>query len=317
MAARTAPEPHGEPPTRPARVPLKPFRRPQAQPETLDALELEKRRDAVRLDPGVRQHIAPPEQDDNLAKEPALVAHEAGPADGSGRLQWLGERIYRQAAAENRRTIMRLMPPRPGSVLLDVGCADGADAVRLAGHVGAAQTIGLELAADFVEAACARGVDVRQIDVTERWPLDGGSVDVVHSNQVIEHLAKTDHFMREIRRVLRPDGYAIVSTNNLASWHNVAALALGWQPLPCHVGDHCVLGNPLALTEARFDEQVHRHLRIFTGRALAELAEAHGLAVELAVGSGYYPLPTRASRFMARLDGRHAAYLVQRYRRAD
>ena len=256
------------------------------------------------------------ETDDELAQEAERAARETDRADGNGSVGSLSERIYSQALAENKRTIMRLMPPRPGSVMLDVGCADGADAVRLGSHVGAAHTIGLELADHCVEVASARGIDVRQVDITKQWPLDGGSVDVVHSNQVIEHLAKTDHCMREIRRVLRPDGYAIVSTNNLASWHNVFALALGWQPLSCHVSDECVVGNPLALSETRYGGRIHRHLRIFTGRALAELAEAHGLVVELAVGSGYYPLGARLSRFMARLDGRHAAYLVQRYRRA-
>jgi SAM-dependent methyltransferase len=249
-----------------------------------------------------------------------VIADDAVPGNSrinhlaSSRVKSLGEHIYSRAVAENKRTVMRLMPPRPGSVMLDVGCADGADAVRLASHVGAAQTIGLELADQFVEAARARGIDVRQVDITERWPLDDGSVDVVHSNQVIEHLAETDHFMREIRRVLRPDGYTIVSTNNLASWHNVFALVLGWQPLPCHVSDDFVVGNPLALREDRYGELIHRHLRIFTSRALAGLAEAHGLVVELAVGSGYYPFGARVSRFMARLDPRHAAYLVQRYR---
>ncbi len=249
--------------------------------------------------------------------EEALAApHEPQPTDERPSVNSLGGRIYCRAAAENKRTIKRLMPPRPGSVMLDVGCADGADTVGLASHVGARQTIGLELADGFVEAAYARGIDVRQVDITERWPLDDRSVDVVHSNQVIEHIAETDHFMREIRRVLRPDGYAIVSTNNLASWHNVFALALGWQPLPCHVSDECVVGNPLALSETRYGEHIHRHLRICTSRGLAGLAEAHGLVVERAVGSGYYPSGVHLSRFLARLDGRHAAYLVQRYRRA-
>jgi cyclopropane fatty-acyl-phospholipid synthase-like methyltransferase len=31
-------------------------------------------------------------------------------------------------------------------------------------------------------------------------------VDALHSNQVIEHLAVTDHFMSEIRRVLKAGG---------------------------------------------------------------------------------------------------------------
>jgi SAM-dependent methyltransferase len=249
--------------------------------------------------------------------EEALAAPlEPAQADGRRGVNSLSGQIYCRAVAENRRTIKRLMPPRPGSVMLDVGCADGIDTLHLASHIGATQAIGFELVDYFVEGASARGVDVRQVDITEPWPLDDCSVDVVHSNQVIEHLAETDHFMREIRRVLRPDGYAIVSTNNLASWHNVFALALGWQPLPCHVSDECVVGNPLALSESRYGERVHRHLRICTSRALAGLAEAHGLVVERAVGSGYYPFGVHLSRVLARLDGRHAAYLVQRYRRA-
>lgn len=225
-------------------------------------------------------------------------------------------RIYAQGAQENWRVVMSALEPRVGGVLLDVGCADGADTMRLAQRVGPERTIGLELADKFIEPARRRGIEVHETDITQRWPLDDESVDVVHSNQVIEHVAETDHFMREITRVLQPDGYAVVSTNNLASWHNIVALVLGMQPLPAHVSDEVVVGNPLALEETRYGVNIHRHLRIFTGRALTELAEAHGLAVDLAIGSGYYPLPPRAARVMARVDPRHAAYLVQRYRRA-
>jgi 2-polyprenyl-3-methyl-5-hydroxy-6-metoxy-1,4-benzoquinol methylase len=56
-------------------------------------------------------------------------------------------------------------------------------------------------------------------DLGDRVPFDAGTVDVVHYNKVIEHLRGTDYFMAEIRRILRPDGYAVVSTNNLASLH--------------------------------------------------------------------------------------------------
>lgn len=221
-----------------------------------------------------------------------------------------------QSADENRRAILALTQPRVGGTVLDVGCADGSDTERLVGKIGASSAIGLELADQFIAPARARGVDVRQADIQQSWPVEDASVDVVHSNQVIEHLAETDHFMREIRRVLRPDGYAIVSTNNLASWHNIFALILGWQPLPSHVSDDVVVGNPLAMEETRYGERIHRHLRIFTGKALSDLAKAHGLQLDRAVGSGYYPLGPRASRLMARIDARHAAYLVQRYKPA-
>jgi SAM-dependent methyltransferase len=222
--------------------------------------------------------------------------------------------VYARAAEENKAAVMSLMLPAPGGVLVDVGCADGSDAINLREHVGASAAIGLELADPYVAAARERGVDVRQADLTERWPLEDGSIDALHSNQVIEHLADTDHFMRETRRVMKPHGYAVVSTNNLSSWHNVVALALGWQPLPCHVSDDAVVGNPLAMEEIRSDQRIRRHLRIFTGKALRELAAAHGLSLDVEIGSGYYPLVGRAAHTMAQLDRRHSVYLVQRYR---
>jgi SAM-dependent methyltransferase len=225
-------------------------------------------------------------------------------------------RVYGRADEENRRTIAQLMLPARGGTLLDVGCAAGEDAIRLRDHVGAARALGLELAEQFIEQARARGVDVRRADLSAEWPVESASIDALHSNQVIEHLAGTDHFMREVRRVLAPGGYAVLSTNNLSSWHNVAALLFGFQPLPCHVSDEVPnAGNPLVLEgPGTYGEGIHRHLRLFTARALDDLASHHGLALDRAAGSGYYPLGARASRLIARVNRRHSVYLVHRYR---
>ena len=54
-----------------------------------------------------------------------------------------------------------------------------------------------------------------------------GAFDVVHANQVIEHVFDLDRFVSEIKRVLAPGGRAIICTENIASWHSVAALFLG------------------------------------------------------------------------------------------
>jgi SAM-dependent methyltransferase len=225
-------------------------------------------------------------------------------------------RIYGRADEENRRTIAQLMLPARGGILLDVGCAAGEDAIRLRDQVGAERAVGLELAEQFIEQARTRGVDVRRADLSEPWPVESGSIDALHCNQVIEHLPGTDHFMREVRRVLAPSGYAVLSTNNLSSWHNVAALLLGLQPLPSHVSDEVPnAGNPLVLEgPGTYGEGIHRHLRIFTARALDDLASHHGLALDRASGSGYYPLGPHASRVMARVDRRHSVYLVHRYK---
>ncbi len=224
---------------------------------------------------------------------------------------------YHAAAMANREAVLARMPPVPGGTLLDVGCDDGRLTVEAGRRTGAARLIGIELAPAQAAAARERGVEAHEVDLGGRWPVADASVDALHSNQVIEHMAATDHFLAEVRRVLGPGGYAVVSTNNLSSWHNVAALLLGWQPLPAHVSDRHLVGSPLSGIDADVpgDPDIHRHLRLFTGRALAELAGRHGLTPDYVGASGFYPLSGRAAALAARAAPRYAVYLVQRYHR--
>lgn len=228
------------------------------------------------------------------------------------------ERVFRATEDENRRVILGAVKPVAGGRMLDLGCADGDFTMKIAARCGAAEVHGVELVEDWAAQARGRGVDVVAADLAERLPYDDERFDLVHSNQVIEHLPRTDTFLREIRRVLRPGGHAIVSTNNLSSWHNVISLALGWQPAPCHVSDYVVVGNPTNAYDGWEQPQFgQQHLRVFTGRALAELAHYHGLALDLHRTAGYYPLPARAARLLTRADRRHGAFLVQRYVRGE
>jgi len=223
------------------------------------------------------------------------------------------ERVFKATEEENRTVILSVAEPRPGGTLLDLGCGNGSLTARVAERVGATRMVGVELEKPWIEEAKRRGVEVEEADLTQRLPFGDDAFDVVHSNQVIEHLASTDHFMREIARVLKPGGYAIVSTNNLASWHNVASLVLGYQPPPCHVSDDTLIGNPANFVEGNEGAGGQMHLRIFTGPALAALATHHGLHVEVALTAGFYPLPPRLARVATRIDPRHGAFLVQRY----
>jgi SAM-dependent methyltransferase len=223
-------------------------------------------------------------------------------------------RTFEATEEVNRQAILCACTPRPGATLLDLGCAGGAVTMRVAERVGAGRVIGAELVEHLAAAAEERGIEVLRADLGRPLPLGDASVDVVHSNQVIEHLQATDLFMREIRRVLRPDGYAVVSTNNLSSLHNIVSLALGLQPTPCHVSDEVIgLGNPANFARGAGGAAGQMHLRIFTAKALAELAEHHGLRVDLARTAGFYPLPPRAARVATRVARPYGAFLVQRY----
>lgn len=67
-------------------------------------------------------------------------------------------------------------------------------------------------------------------------------------NPVIEHLFDTDNFVSESFRILKPGGYTIVSTVNLASWHNIFALILGYQPFDfANISIKGTIGNPFSL----------------------------------------------------------------------
>jgi SAM-dependent methyltransferase len=229
------------------------------------------------------------------------------------------ERNFLETEDENRAAILRALEPRPGGLLVDLGCGDGAFTAEVGRVLRAGRIVGVEFVDSLARSAADAGVEVLVADLGRRLPLEDASVDVVHSNQVIEHLPGTDHFMAEIRRILKPDGYAVISTNNLSSWHNVVSLVMGWQPFPNHVSDSVYVGNPLNFAPGPTgmgSVPGQTHQRVFTGRALAELGRHHGLEPELQAAAGYYPLPPRAARVAARWDPRHGAFLVHRFRRA-
>jgi SAM-dependent methyltransferase len=155
--------------------------------------------------------------------------------------------------------------------------------------------------------------------VENRLPFADRTFDLVHTNQLIEHVRDTDGFVSEIRRVLKPGGMACISTNNLASWHNIASLVLGYQPFPMHVSDRLIIGNPLNPEHGSPHVDAGRvHVRLFTARALSELCAHHGIALLRMRTVGYYPLPPRVlGRVAARVDPRHGAFLIGLFRRAD
>jgi SAM-dependent methyltransferase len=224
------------------------------------------------------------------------------------------ERLWADAESAYRRRLLAGLAPDPSAVLLDVGCDDGAWTEELRRRLGIPpeQVRGLELVPERSELARGRGFDVRAGDLDEPWPFEDGSVDVVHANQVIEHVRRLDHFAEEIRRVLVPGGRAVVCTENLASWHNVAALALGYQPFSAtNVSSLRPLGNRFALhvEETPGGGESWQHVHVLTLTALRDLFEAHRLTVEDAWGTGYHPLPGRAGAAIARLDPRHAHFI--------
>jgi SAM-dependent methyltransferase len=222
-------------------------------------------------------------------------------------------RLWSRAEAEFRAEITDALEPDGSARLLDAGCDDGAWTEVLRRKIGVppSQVSGIDLVQQRIQLARARGFDVREADLDDRWPFEDGTFDIVHANQVIEHVSRVDHFVEETRRVLRPDGTAIIGTENLASWHNIAALALGYQPFSLtNISSRRPIGNPLALhagEPSELESWQHRH--VLSLAALRDIFVAHGFRIKATCAAGYHPLPGRLARRLAASDPRHAHFI--------
>ncbi|MFH0978060.1 MAG: class I SAM-dependent methyltransferase [Candidatus Woesearchaeota archaeon] len=112
---------------------------------------------------------------------------------------------------------------------LELGCADGSFSVSLEDAFGL-QMYGLDISRDAVRSARKKGIVAFQHDLEKSFPMAKHSFDLVVACEVVEHLFDTDFFLSEVRRVLRPGGFLVLSTPNLASLKNRLRLLLGKYP---------------------------------------------------------------------------------------
>ena len=207
-------------------------------------------------------------------------------------------------------SILRDIPP-PGCVV-DVGCGDG-EATRVAltaspGH----RFIGIDWSADALRQARARGLtSLLQAGVDGvGLPLGTATADVVVMSELIEHLVDTDSALEEAWRVLKPGGWLVLSTPNLAAWYNRGLLALGVQPVFSEVSLRGVFGRPGTV--------VAGHLHMFTRRALTGLLEARGFGSIQLAGARYHdvPWPLRPVDWLFCLWPSAASIMLARARKA-
>ena len=150
---------------------------------------------------------------------------------------------------------------RPGERVLDVGAKWGGLASRP--PAGVAYT-GLDLSEENVRKAAAAGLDIRHADVTKPLPVDDGAFDCVFCLELLEHLTVPLALLEELRRVLAPDGRAVISVPSPYSWVEVYRELFGRHDPEGHLNAYTtpVMTNLAALAGFRVERRLGTSVRI-------------------------------------------------------
>ncbi len=147
----------------------------------------------------------------------ALAGNDGAPRDGSGQIDIaaaLG------GASQSARGILPFV--HPGAHVLEIGSGVGRVLAHLAPYVGRA--IGIDISQVVVEEservlAEFPNAEVRHGDGASLAGVEADSIDLVYSVLCLIHVDKRSAFryLREIRRVLKPGGRAVLQFQNILS----------------------------------------------------------------------------------------------------
>lgn len=197
----------------------------------------------------------------------------------------------------------RLLEPNSRAFLLDLGCGNGTQTLRFSTKVGTTKVVGLDIQTFKTPFWITRG------NIDAGLPFKSDSFDIVTSYHVIEHVSNTDLFVKEVYRCLKPEGYAVVATPNLASGQIILDLILNRQPGILHVSDYFISrGDPGNCWKESIG---YLHRRLFTLEGLCKLLTTYGFRIEYAKGSGYGPYQPIGKLLM----GRYAVNLIVKARK--
>ncbi len=166
-----------------------------------------------------------------------------------------------------------------GKKVLDAGCGHG----ELLKHIGERWDCGL-FGVDMVQERLDRatvidGVDIRYSNIQEKIPFEDKAFDVSFSTEVIEHLKDPQSFLRELRRVTKPDGRIVLTIPNGSAFAPFSYIA-PYIPIDRIQKTFLPYEHPL-ITDQPIDT-------CYFYREIVELIETSGLDIVEMVGWRYF-----------------------------
>ncbi|GEM_PF-2120657 len=171
------------------------------------------------------------------------------------------------------KTALTLITPQKNAKYLDIGCSNGKVATWVAEKIQTKDIHGIDIA--NIEDARKNNVKAVFFDLNEdnKLPYKDKAFDVLTCFDTLEHIYNTDHCVREIKRVLKDNGYAVIIVPRTDSLINIILLALGYQMMSG--------GCSLERNYGNFsDNRISAHMAHFTKRDLIKMFEFYGFRIE-------------------------------------
>jgi len=143
--------------------------------------------------------------------------------------------------------------------MLSIACSIGVIEEKMK-RVFDIQIYGVDAAGHTLEEAKKRGIVTTCADITERLPYQGSFFDYVFAGEIIEHILNTKYFLSELYRILKPNGYIVITTPNLARIDDRFKLLFGKTPRQT----------------SPFHPYLYLHIRPFTYHSLKKTLELSG-----------------------------------------
>ena len=144
--------------------------------------------------------------------------------------------------------------------ILDLGCGTG-DFLKIL-ELKNKKIEGVEISSKAAQIGRKKGYKITISDLHNLFPYQKNTFNTITAGEIIEHIYDTDFFLKEVRRILKPNGFLILSTPNIATLGRRLMLLFGI--------------NPLIETSL---SQGSGHIRYFTKKSLQDLLEKHGFKI--------------------------------------
>jgi 2-polyprenyl-3-methyl-5-hydroxy-6-metoxy-1,4-benzoquinol methylase len=154
---------------------------------------------------------------------------------------------------------------------LDIGCGVGEFMLLLRGQGFVVE--GIDANEEQMQALYALGLKGKISDLEDGLPYPDGTFFLVSCLETIEHIARVEILLGEIRRVLRPKGFLLLSTPNFSYFQNRIHYLFGAGPC---------------------NESIH--LRYFTRKSLLSLLNL--AAFRIIAQNSFGPIPLLSTLMM-------------------